>query len=156
MSHDRSKAAIRARIAARALAQSEAVRPWAGAFVALIGQGVGISEAARRLGVARSTIYAARVSDPNFAERWDAAACAVRPVLSPEERIEALFLGEAVPIFYNGRQVGVRRVFPKTSAIIRRLQNVVHQQALAPIGPTLGEGSSAQFHADDPSTLSNG
>jgi helix-turn-helix, Psq domain len=156
MTHDRSKAGIRTRIEARALEHGKAARPWAAAFVVLIGQGVGVAEAARRLGVARSTLYAARVADPRFAARWDDAARAAWRAVSSKARIEPLFEGEAMPVFHGGQQVGVRRVFPKGSAVIRRLQKAYREAAEAANGSTPEPNASTQFGADDQSTLSNG
>lgn len=121
MTRDRSKAAIRTRIEARALCASVCARPWIPAFIGLIADGVRVSDAAVRLGLARSTIYAARIADPRFAARWDAAARAARRVVSRPAAI-ATVEGTAVPVFYRGQQVGTRRVYKKASTIIRRLR----------------------------------
>ncbi len=152
MTCDRSKAGIRTRIEARARGDGAAARPWIAAFVGLIADGVRVSDAAARLGVARSTLYAARIADPRFAPRWDAAARAARPVVSHPAAIAALFEGEAVPVFYRGRQIGERRVYPKGSTIVRRLRNAAKTAAMRGNGSSPAEHGSTQFRADDGST----
>lgn len=44
---------------------------WKKAFLASIEKGATVTEAADAARVGRSTVYDARISDPEFAERWD-------------------------------------------------------------------------------------
>jgi hypothetical protein len=156
MTRDRSKAAIRIRIEARRRIAGVMARPWIPAFISLIANGVRVSDAAVRLGLARSTIYAARIADPRFATRWDAAARAACPVVSRAETIAALCEGEAVPVFYRGKQIGVRRVHAKAGAIIRRLRIATRGLAKEVNGSPPPENDLTQFRPYGASTLSNG
>ena len=47
--------------------------PWRGVFLENLAEGAPVRSAAQRAGVARSTVYAHRSSDTEFAEAWDDA-----------------------------------------------------------------------------------
>ena len=74
-------------------------------FISTLAEFCNVSEAARAAGIARSTAYAWRESEPAFAALWDEAEQAAADRLEREAWRRAVE-GTDKPIYYQGDEVG--------------------------------------------------
>ncbi len=79
--------------------------PWRGVFLDNLAEGATVRAAAQQAGVARSTVYAHRAADAEFAEAWDDAYEAGNDQLEDEAHRRAVE-GVDEPVFHRGEIVG--------------------------------------------------
>jgi hypothetical protein len=84
--------------------------PWRHAFLDSLAEGAPVRAAAQRAGVARSTVYAHRDTDPEFAEAWDDAYMAGNDLLEDEAHRRAVD-GVEQPVMYRGQVVASVREY---------------------------------------------
>ncbi|MBC9031678.1 hypothetical protein IAG41_04670 [Sphingomonas sp. JC676] len=105
-------------------------------FIAALAELGVVGTAAKSVGMSPKSAYALRIragEDSNFAAAWDAAIDMGR-FNAIDTGIQRALSGVAVPVFYRGRQIGVRRVF-NDSLLIAALRATDPGFRGAPTGP---------------------
>lgn len=99
------------------------------AFLLCLAHTGNVTIAAEFAGSSRAAIYNWRNSDSNFREQWDGA------LLEAADRLaniawQRAVKGVEVPVFYQGEQIGVRRLFSDKLLmhLIRTAQMAAHKQ----------------------------
>lgn len=121
---------------------TRATEPEASAFLAGLAAGLSATGAARQAKISRQRAYEWRQADPEFAARWAVAYSAGTELYEDETRRRAL-LGVEEPVWYQGQQVGTKRVpsdrlmelVLKARAPEKYRERVDHQVTAVPLTP---------------------
>ena len=101
-------------LAAKEGAEREKVRL---IFLGVLAKGLSVSAAAREAGKDASYFKAWRATDTAFAQQWDDAV--EQGTDSVEDQVlRRAVLGWDEPVFHHGKQVGTKRVYDSTLAIV--------------------------------------
>jgi len=87
------------------------------AFLAALAEGLSFSGAARAAGAGRAALKSLRDHDPGFAVAWDDAVEAGVDALE-DAVLRRAKDGIERPVFYQGVQVGVQRVYSDSLAVL--------------------------------------
>ena len=85
-------------------------------FLELLRETASVKASARRVGISRQAAYKARARSEGFREAWEDALEEAIDDLEAEARRRALE-GTEIPVFYDGGEVGTRRVYSDTLLI---------------------------------------
>jgi len=106
-------------------ARSETLR-WCREFMQVLQTTGNVSAACRGAGVRRGRVHSFRRKSVPFAQRWDEALLAAMATLWVEARRRAVY-GVEEPVFYGGKQIGVRRRY-SDSLLTLLLQTPLSEQ----------------------------
>jgi hypothetical protein len=90
------------------LAVRSGLRDWRPDFLDVLRRGGRVPEASRVAGVTRQAAYAARKADEAFSDAWEDAQDEFIGILE-REALRRAMVGVETPIFYKGKQIGIRR-----------------------------------------------
>lgn len=82
-------------------------------FLHTLSRGLSVTAACEAAKLARSTVYAWRDTEPEFAAAWEAALESGTDLLEDEARRRA-YAGTDRPVFYEGQQCGAIREYSDT------------------------------------------
>lgn len=105
-------------------------------FLNALMDGASVSDAARKAGVGRQTVYDWRKADPDFALAWNQAVDIGTDALEDEAQRRGKD-GVEEPVYQGGKQVGVVRKYSDTLLIFllkARRPNIYRERVSAEIG----------------------